>query len=238
MLICIDAGHGAHDPGACGNGLEEKDINLQLALLLNKKLKSIGVETSMVRNDDTFMSINKRVAFANPSDLLISIHCNSGSETSTGFETWVSKGSPGSTKEMAHTIHYNVHQATKKWIERDRGLKLRPDSGKEKLGVLTDTKCHAVLIECGFISNPSEAKVLINKEYQEALTDALVISVIEIFKLNVKYPPTTTKHNVLFKGKPYTLEMENVNGKNRIYIAELNKLGFKVGYEKGMVTID
>lgn len=81
FVIVIDAGHGGSDTGAIENGVREKDINLQVALklgaLINKKLKDTQV--IYTRDDDSFLSLQKRADIANKAkaDLFVSIHCNS-----------------------------------------------------------------------------------------------------------------------------------------------------------------
>lgn len=79
--IVIDPGHGGRDPGAIGpGGLQEKDVTLQVALLLRERLsKHPGYRILMTRDKDVRISTRERVAFANEqkADLFISIHCNS-----------------------------------------------------------------------------------------------------------------------------------------------------------------
>lgn len=81
FVVVIDAGHGGHDTGACDNGAEEKEINLGVAQKLQKLIKKHLKDTKVVmtRDDDTFVSLQKRADIANSSkgDLFISIHTNS-----------------------------------------------------------------------------------------------------------------------------------------------------------------
>jgi N-acetylmuramoyl-L-alanine amidase len=77
--VVVDPGHGGRDPGAVGRtGLKEKDVNLDIAKRLAKRLKQEGVEVVMTRNTDVFIPLGKRVELANNSraDLFISIHAN------------------------------------------------------------------------------------------------------------------------------------------------------------------
>lgn len=78
-IIVIDAGHGAHDPGAIGNGIREKDINLKAALTLGDILKRYGADVRYTRSKDVFLKLQERTAFANKNnaDVFISLHCNS-----------------------------------------------------------------------------------------------------------------------------------------------------------------
>jgi N-acetylmuramoyl-L-alanine amidase len=91
--IVVDAGHGGHDTGTIGpNGLQEKDLVLDVALKLGKLLeKRLGAEVVYTRDDDTFIPLETRTAVANKeqADLFISIHANSSSDASArGVETY------------------------------------------------------------------------------------------------------------------------------------------------------
>lgn len=84
--IYVDAGHGGDDSGAVGNGLLEKDVNLDVSNLLNEKLEKEGADTVVTRTGDSFLSLEERVAKAstNGSDLFISIHANSAAPEAAG----------------------------------------------------------------------------------------------------------------------------------------------------------
>ncbi len=91
--IVLDAGHGAHDPGACSpQGLREKDVNLALVLRLARKLRrQTNIEVVLTRHDDIFLPLPERTRIANRSgaDLFMCIHANGAySHTATGFEVY------------------------------------------------------------------------------------------------------------------------------------------------------
>lgn len=91
--IVIDAGHGGHDPGTIGHGgLQEKDLVLDVALRLEKRLREeLGVEVVMTRDKDEFVELVERTAIANSgnADLFLSIHANSSrSRKARGIETY------------------------------------------------------------------------------------------------------------------------------------------------------
>ena len=92
-LVVIDAGHGGHDPGAVGNNLREKDINLLAALQLGISLKELGADTRLTRQDDRFLRLAERSEIANDSDadIFISIHCNAlpAGRRASGFEIYI-----------------------------------------------------------------------------------------------------------------------------------------------------
>ena len=95
IKIVIDPGHGGRDPGTTGSLSKEKDVALDLALLVGKHLtdKSSRIEVLFTRTDDRFVELNKRVELANraQADLFISIHCNSvkNYRAAQGIETYV-----------------------------------------------------------------------------------------------------------------------------------------------------
>ncbi|MDR1472111.1 MAG: N-acetylmuramoyl-L-alanine amidase [Synergistaceae bacterium] len=78
FLVVIDAGHGGHDPGAAGNKLREKDINLRAAIELAESAKALGLDVKLTRADDRYLKLAERTAFANNNnaDIFISLHCN------------------------------------------------------------------------------------------------------------------------------------------------------------------
>ncbi len=90
--IVIDAGHGGHDPGAHGNGVNEAELTLDVALRLQKLLdKQTGIDVVMTRDTDTFIPLQERTAIANRegADLFLSIHANaSRNPQARGIETY------------------------------------------------------------------------------------------------------------------------------------------------------
>lgn len=91
--IVVDAGHGGHDPGAMNaDGTREKDVVLQIALKLAKKIREeLGIDVVMTRSTDIFIPLEERTAIANKvnADLFISIHANSSlSKSASGIETY------------------------------------------------------------------------------------------------------------------------------------------------------
>ena len=90
--VVIDAGHGAHDPGASGiGGLKEKDVTLDLALRVRDILQAAGYETVLTRDHDVYLPLEERTALANTArgDLFLSLHCNSSDAGNlSGVETY------------------------------------------------------------------------------------------------------------------------------------------------------
>jgi N-acetylmuramoyl-L-alanine amidase len=91
--IVIDPGHGGHDPGAQGKGLDESDLTLDVALRLEKVLqKEAGLEVTLTRRTDVYVPLEERTAIANRqnADLFLSIHANASRvQTARGVETYI-----------------------------------------------------------------------------------------------------------------------------------------------------
>ena len=115
--VIIDAGHGGHDTGAIGkDGTREKDVALKISLKLAKLLGEAGLEVLLTRDDDTFVRLEDRTAFANKNkgDLFISVHCNSAPTRSLGgVETYTLNTS---------SDRYNIRLAARENAHAERGV--------------------------------------------------------------------------------------------------------------------
>ena len=94
FVVVIDAGHGGNDPGAVANRLQEKNINLDIALKLGKMIQRNCSDTKVIytRSKDVFVTLKGRTEIGNKAkaDLFISIHTNSAKSTSAkGTETYI-----------------------------------------------------------------------------------------------------------------------------------------------------
>lgn len=167
-LIVVDPGHGGFDPGAIGySGLQEKDVNLNIALKVRNYLLKDGYRVLMTREDDRFISLKQRVEKANTSkaDLFVSIHINaSSSEFSEGTETFLAPNKIDSSSSLAKTIQQELVDELNLY---DRGVK------EENLYVIKYTDMPAVLIEVGFISNPHEESLLESEIYRDRAARAI-----------------------------------------------------------------
>ncbi|WP_408955823.1 N-acetylmuramoyl-L-alanine amidase [Natroniella sp. ANB-PHB2] len=165
MKIIIDAGHGGSDVGALGQFSCEKDITLKLAKVVGFLLRHLGYEVRLTRDDDYLPIWAERVE-SNKDDIFISIHCNGAPNPSVqGIETFYYKGSEKG-EALARAIQGSLIDATK---EVDRSVK-----SSDNLYVLRRTKCPAVLVEIGFITNEYEEKMLNSSDYQLKLALAIV----------------------------------------------------------------
>lgn len=159
--IMIDPGHGRYDSGSLSmEGIMEKDITLQLGLLVGEKLTQAGYHVEYTRTSDdvdwesdNVADLQARVAKAVEADAecFVSIHTNSSDfgVDASGFETYVDLSNEQMTA-MAQSVHEQLGALD---YSQDRGLK---DGIENQLYVICDNPVAAMLIEVGFISNASE----------------------------------------------------------------------------------
>lgn len=171
MKICIDAGHrnNANDYGASGNGYKESALALQIAHKVKTEFENKGhsvVLTRTTENDLMGIDARPRKAKQNGCNAFISIHLNAaGTPQAEGVEVLY--------KTQKHTATIMSARLSAATGFRNRGAKERTD-----LGVLNGFN-NAVLVECGFISNPREAKLLADKTFQEKIAKTIVDSFLE-----------------------------------------------------------
>lgn len=170
--VVIDAGHGGHDPGGIPqNIIPEKGVALDVAIRLQKRLAAAGLRTVMTRTDDTFIPLGERVRIADAEEdaIFVSVHFNSGlREAARGIETFF--GSP-SSEPIAQRIHRNLLTVTEN--PEQRGVK------HANFWVLRKTKQRAVLVECGFLTNPDDACVALDEDYRETLATQIAAALVE-----------------------------------------------------------
>ncbi len=145
--VVIDPGHGGKDWGAYKGGLKESYLNMRVAQKLERILKGRGYAVTMTRRSDYFVSLSRRASIANRyrNAVFVSIHFNSTRNSGVrGGETFYA-GSAG--RSLAYSIQRELVRRCKL---RNRGARFA------RFTVLVQTRCPAVLVECGFMSNPSE----------------------------------------------------------------------------------
>lgn len=163
-VVVLDPGHGGIDGGACWGGVREKKLTLMIAQRVEAVLRSRGIRTAMTRRSDRFVSLQSRAAVANGyrSSVLVSIHCNADPQhQARGIETFYT-GSSG--YRLARSIHGRLDSRTS---TPNRGIKRRG------LTVLANTRGAAALVECGFMTSPSERRLLATASYQQRIAQAI-----------------------------------------------------------------
>ena len=190
VKIYLDAGHGETDPGAIGNGLQEKNVALDISKRVEQKLQAYkNVEIMQTRTDDTFLSLSQRANKANSwgADCFLSIHLNSATDKSArGFESYVYNGQiDASTQAFQNMIHEEIIKKIGKTISSDRGKK------KANFAVLRESHMKACLVENLFISNASDVALLKQDSFLDTLCQGYVNGLEKFFGLErIIRPPT------------------------------------------------
>jgi N-acetylmuramoyl-L-alanine amidase len=185
--ILIDPGHGGIDGGASSkDGTIEKNINLNIGLLLGANLKSQGYKVEYTRTEDVglytegksvkekkYEDLNKRVSLKEETncDVFVSIHLNTFPQSSCkGAQVWYS--SYNDSERLA-----NIMQNTLK-DKLDQSNKREPKAAGTQYKVLRGNDNMAgVIVECGFLSNPEECQKLKDENYQNKIADSLAESI-------------------------------------------------------------
>jgi N-acetylmuramoyl-L-alanine amidase len=167
--VVIDAGHGGHDRGGIpGQRVAEKDVTLDVAQRLKKTLAASGYRVVMTRDSDVFVPLGTRVAIANsyPNAIFVSVHFNSAKRTgAAGIETYFYGRE---SLPLASAIHYFVAGGAP---SSNRNVRRRG------YYVLRKTKVPAVLVECGFLTNPTEAAQAQTTSYRQKLAEEIAAGV-------------------------------------------------------------
>src|ERR1043166_2095509 len=149
ITVVIDAGHGGYDRGGIpGQRVSEKDMTLDVAQRLRSVLATSGYRVVMTRDSDVFVPLGTRCAIANSyrNAIFVSIHFNSATRRgASGIETYFYSRD---SLSLASAIH---HYVTGGAPSENRGVRRRG------YYVLRKTAIPAVLVECGFLTNPTEA---------------------------------------------------------------------------------
>lgn len=187
--IVIDAGHGGIDGGAEGkiSGITESQLNLEYALSLKEVCESFGFGVVLTRPDmnglyqpdapnkkRSEMEKRKQIIEDSNADIVISLHMNSFPLSSTrGTQVFYGKGN-----ELGRALANSIQTS----IIRDFPLS-RKNSSVGDYFILNCHKKAGVLIECGFLSNPEEEKLLVQKDYREKMCYSILVGIIEYFQM-------------------------------------------------------
>lgn len=172
--VVIDAGHGGHDAGGIRTNLiPEKGVALDVARRVQGYLSRAGLRTVMTRSSDVFIPLARRVAIANAQKraIFVSIHFNSGERVgANGIETYYSSSTG---KPLAQMIQRNAMTTTP---GENRGVK------SATFYVLKKTKIPAVLVECGFLTNPQDVRLASRADYRDRLARQIALAIIAFWR--------------------------------------------------------
>ena len=188
-IVIIDAGHGGEDSGAVGeNGVLEKNLNLEIAFEIGRQLEERGYIAIYTRTDDRLLykddenvkGIRKlydlknrcQIADRYPNATFISIHMNSFGEAKySGLQVYYSQND-----EHSAVLASSIQNRVVSDVQKDNKRHTKVGEGMYLLENIDNT---AVLIECGFLTNPDECRKLSDKEYPKLLSFSIVCGIIE-----------------------------------------------------------
>jgi len=177
VKVCVDAGHGGSDPGAVGTApfrLAEKEVTLQVSVLLEQELEQRGHWVVMTRRIDRTLGLLPRARFANrlKAELFVSIHANAAATASAeGMEVYHFPESREGRRAATAVLESLV---TAFPDHKNRGVK------EANFAVLRVTAMPAILIETEFITHPRQLEFLSDPESQEVLVEAVADGIEEI----------------------------------------------------------
>ena len=188
--IVIDAGHGGRDSGASFNEIYEKNLTLSISNKISEFLSLYDVDVQMTRTQDKLLcddsskhkkrdDLYNRYGFASSfqNQIFVSIHINKFPESKyKGLQVFHSVNNPLS-ESLALLLQANV----KDYIQHDNDRKIK--RATSSIYLLDRLNCPAVLVECGFISNPDERELLTSEDYQNRIAFTIANSIIEFINI-------------------------------------------------------
>lgn len=172
--VFIGVGHGGIDPGAVANGVNEKDLNLSIALHCNDVLLRHNVQTLMSRETDENDDLNEEITECNEfsPDLAVDVHNNAGG--GDGFEVYYHyKGGTG------YNLAKNIETEVIAIGQNSRGCKIKlNDSGTDYFGFIRKTNCPAVLVECAFVDTLADLEIINTEEKRKIMGIALAKGIL------------------------------------------------------------
>ena len=186
ITVVIDSGHGGMDPGKiAADGTPEKDLNLSIALKLQKYLEAADIRVVMTRTEDMGLydenAPNKKVQDMKNritlmeecnADLVVSIHQNSYSDSAIHGAQVFYYTTSADSKALAETLQ--------ELLIRDLDpANHRQAKANDTYYLLKKTSCPTVIVECGFLSNPEEAAKLKSDSYQERIAWVLHLGILQ-----------------------------------------------------------
>lgn len=169
--VVVDAGHGGKDSGVSRrHGPQEKVVALDVALRVDRKLRESQLKTVLTRSNDVFVPLDNRVALGNrqPNSIFVSIHFNDSRRRGVeGVETYY------------HSPYaFNLATAIERNLSTLPGTVTR-GVYPARFRVLRNARYPSVLVECGYLSNRSEARDAANAAYREKLADKIAEAIVD-----------------------------------------------------------
>ena len=192
--IIIDPGHGGEDGGATVNNILEKNINLSISKKLNEIVMLMGYQTKLTRTEDKLIGEGKytTIRSAKQADIakrlqmvetlenciLISVHQNHFHQSKySGFQVF-------------YNNNHNQNKVLAETLQKTIVTHLQPDNTRTiktigaEIYLLYHCTKPAVMVECGFLSNPKEVSLLINDAYQNTMAYTIAKGIDDALKQN------------------------------------------------------
>ena len=182
VKVFIGVGHGGVDSGAAANGVKEKDLNLSIALACRDVLERHGVSVKMSRSKDEDDPIGEEIKECNAyaPDLAVDIHNNAGG--GDGAEVFYHHGG-GKGKTLAENILAEIV----KLGQNSRGIKTRVNSqGKDYYAFIRKTSCPAVIVECAFVDNASDLRILATEDDRKKVGQAVGYGILKTLGIEIQ----------------------------------------------------
>ena len=183
--VFLGVGHGGTDPGAVANGFLEKDVNLDTALFCAKVLTSHGVQVLLSRETDEDDSLEEEIRECNAynPDLAVDIHHNAGG--GKGAEVYFHFGG-GVSKTLAENILSQIVAIG----QNSRGEKIKlNENGLDWFGFIRETTAPAVIVECAFLDNPNDIRMVETIDKREKMGIAIAKGILQTLKIPYQEEP-------------------------------------------------
>ncbi len=201
--VYLGVGHGGKDPGAVAFGRKEKDMALDIAKACRDELVRHGVNVMLSRESDVSENLASRIKECNAfnPDLAADIHLNAGK--GDGAEVFHSKADTSDD-----VLAKNILNEITKIGQNSRGLKVKLlDDGRDYFGFVRQIKCDSVLVECAFIDNATDVKIVDTLAERKAMGVAIAKGILKT--LGITYKANKPK-NLYEKGRQITLKDVNL----------------------------
>ncbi len=171
--IVVDAGHGGKDPGTQGvSNIPEKMLVLDIARQLGGILQARGANVTLTRSKDVFIELDTRAYMAEKTkaDLLVSVHADShNSSLISGATIYVSRSANAQSREVAAAVERSM---------RNVGIEVRGVRSAD-FRVLAGHRRPAILVECGYLTNATDARRLADVTYRTKVANAIATGIAD-----------------------------------------------------------
>lgn len=239
--VFIGVGHGGSDPGALGNGFRESDLNLSIALACYAQLLRHGIDVRMSRTTDENDTLTEEIRECNEyaPDLAIDIHNNAGG--GDGVEAYYYSGG-GLSKTLAENVLWQITRLG----QNSRGAKTRLYNGYDYYGFIRETFAPAVIVECAFIDNAEDIRIIDTEEERIRMGNAIARGIIDTLGMEYNYGDVdgdgkitladvtaVMKHIAGWSGSDIDEVEADLNGDGYVTLADVTAMMKKIaGWEK------